>query len=1468
MLSNVSSAIFTEAESVSMTPIVSAEWNQNLFNAPYLTMAGDGTKMSLSLTTGTVASVTVGAKPNFTTKSFTMSGGTGKVLYTVTANNGKAYKVITYVKTDNPTPVMISSYAKGTTGAGASSEEASSVGWRKIVTYVGVSEESDSMSSFEYVINARDISGSDTNAIVYFTVPEVYETTYFDYRNNSLWPTESVFTNFRPGESYVYSGNNRCSLPSNYRRITSPTIKNYTTPAYSPISAIVQNPKSYVNTPPVPVLKNVLPSSISQYKYFVSDPGVASPAYYPKITAIYEKPIITNKIVIKFNSIMTTPTINITIDGTTITVDESQSIAVPTSPDGLLVLYWTGSAWTKTKWSDSDMPIFSSTGELAQKTTISKITVKQVSKVNKTEFDSYDSDTFTEDLARMQIVEISPRLEIDLTDFVEDVSIEKSLDSKNNNLPISSTNSNSAKVTLSGIPEMSGGNLVPIFSSQSDSTATILSNMLRKGIKVYIGFNLDGYSLAASTNSYGINTYIPGGVFYSDSWNEQDIDSVSIQCFDVSKYLQSTPSPDYVVKQKDVLTIITNLLEMAGFTDYDYDSLYNALNSKAITVDLFYYFNNSKDTTLIDAINKILLPYQIAAYIDEYSIMKFKGLHEILTSTTSNISISDSSVMDGGFSISNKAKPGKISIRYKPPRTKTSPSLQNLVDKSLLNSPSFIFTSSGDVVWQQQSIDSVGFNYLDANMSKDDNKFKINVNDVQDRFHTFDRDSQGYVVIEDEVVSFLYKEYAISKTNSFNILGTYSSLSALKTAHPTGLNGHAYLVSTATYFWDVITNDWALFDPEEATVSVKNDLEYLSEVNKYIREQNVQLVQQKSTITGVSGSGTEITYTANNTFTVGEVVTISGINPDVYNSSTAKITARTSTTFKIAGTANTTYVSGGTATGNMKFDTRTDQTGYITNVKRGLFGTVPTDHNIIESLSGKGLSKAIINFNTETITLNAGLTSIVDDHDAQPLLPSVKKIQLSVADNDHRVLIYPTDHLDIGYQTFLVKFNLVDPTVSSLSGVFFNASAESLNLDTNAIDCSLYYEDPSYVTINLQQGDNRYEANITALYNQLVGNFSKILKPQTVSNGGDPEIISDNPLTLKLIHYVSDGTDGEDGTIASPKSILSAFLNNIEVTDWKVFKAFIDPETGEEVADYIGTGVNKKTGAGKRPSLPVISNEGKVFGYYTQLIEETLIGEVTCLRELYATKKPLKHPAANHFFQDAEFLNGLIQDQPLHSLSPSYMMQTNPEISKINVYDVQYTTPAAISANIFPIQYMWRYYPENYIGGDLSYQKKKLISENALSYSSILNTGYRAKFAIANSSPHLVFLNSEASKDNNFDINLNLYTNEIIAPADTELVEYVVDQSNAVEVAQMDAEWIQSKEAAEKTLRLIQQGLEGFSKDVSLSIFGNPLIQVGDIVTLSYSLNGISQQKYVVHSVAQNFSNGLSTSLTLNRIQE
>jgi hypothetical protein len=789
-----STDIFQNSDSIKLIPVVSAEWNHNLFNQPYMTTAGTGTKISGTPASAYTDATTGEAKANFTTKKFTMSSGTGSVSYTISGLSGVAYKVVTYVKTNSAMPVMINAFGKGSSSQfGSEQVEASSLGWTKIITYVGASKTSDTFSSFVYKIVANRFAEETENPVVYFTVPEIYETTFFDYKNGSLFPTDSVFTYFRPGESYVSSGDSKCSFGLRYRRIASKALstetattvsgKDFFGSKYMPLTPIIQNPSFFLSSPPVAVLKNALPTDINPYKYFVSDSSSKS------ITAIYEKDIVTNKIVIKVNTLMTVPTLNIYVNGSLITVDASTSITPVANADGyingLITLYWTGSAWSKTPWTT--MPQFDSVGALTLTTTINKIRVTQISRTVNTAFSSYSGSSVTDDLNRMHVIEISPRLEVDLSDFVQDVSVSKSLDSNNTALPISSLNSNDSKITFSGIPSLKNGSIVPIFSSQSNNSLTVLSNMLRKNVKFYVSFNLQDYSVIGTSPTIATNKYIPAGVFYSDSWQENDIQEVSVQSYDISRYLQSRPVPDYVANLKTVFEVITNILDLAGFTDYDYDSLHKICNNKAQPLDIAYYYCNSKDTTLVDALNQMFVAYQIGAYIDEYGVMKFLGLYDILTNTSEGLAISEAHIEQGGLSVSNTEKPGKISLRYQTPKVKQSPALQNVKDLDIKNSPAFIYTTSNDVVWQQQTADSVGFNYIDSDMSEDSNTLSINNNDLLDIFHTFNMDTNGYVAVEKEIMSFEYKQYTISNTS----------------------------------------------ETKSTTVSVKNSLELASEINKF-----------------------------------------------------------------------------------------------------------------------------------------------------------------------------------------------------------------------------------------------------------------------------------------------------------------------------------------------------------------------------------------------------------------------------------------------------------------------------------------------------------------------------------------------------------------------------------------------------------------------------------------------------------
>ena len=1361
MLTNVDKNIFLNSSSIELTPVVSAEWNQNLFNKPYTTIAGTGIKETIAIASGyTVASVTgTNAKYNFTTKSFVMSGGKGDVAYNVTTGGGgNAYKIVTYVMTDNASPVMLNAYAKGTsTQFGSKSIEVNSFGWTKIETIIGSSGTSDAISSFKYTMSFNAFSTDQVNPTIYYTVPEVYQTTFFDYQYGSMWPTDSVFTHFRPGESYVPSGDSKFHFPTDYRKVNTSILSGYTAATYSPVTSITQNPSFTFASSPVPIFKSLLPSNMSQYQYFVSDTSSKN------ITGIYEQGISANKIVIKLNTIMTTPTINVAIDGSLITVDGSTSIAFPSSQsssddnpniDGVLILYWTGTAWSKTKWTT--MPKFGSDGVLSKYTSFQKITITQISKVNKTEFNSISNSSVVDDLLRMHVVEISPRLEVDLTDFVKDVSINKSLDSKNNFVPISSINTDDASIGLSAIPLYSNNLPIPLFSSQSNLSVNILSNMLRKNIKFYINFNVKSYFNTATGAFTPINTYVPGGIFYSDSWNETDIKDVKIQCFDITRYLQTTPVPDYVGNLKSVFDIITNVLDMAGFTDYDYDSLYSICNDKAMPLDLAYYYCNSKDTTIQDALAQIFLAYQIGAYIDEYGIMKFKSLANILSSGTSVMSISDAQIVESGYSITNKAKPGKISLRYQSPKIKQSLALQNATRPDIKNSPSFVYTTSNDVVWKQESVDSVGFNYLNANMAEKDNLFKINNNDLLDIFHTFSLNNNGYAMIENEIVSFVYKQYTLS-------------------------NGSG-----------------------STTVSVKNDIELSSEINKFIKKYQSGLVTSDGTT-------------------------------------------------------------------KADYDVVVTPTGYITDVQRGMFGTSPSAHTLATSLSSKELSAISVASN-----YSAGSNSIsmpvVDSKDTTSGNPSVKKIQVSSAAYT-KSLIYPTTLRDQGYKTYSTKFDFASLGTSA-AGLFFNLNSTSSTEGAYFVELIKYNQTVDRYCLAVYRVVSGQEvliawSDVSGIVTNIINNFEKVLTKTGTGSNYSYTIAQDQAFHIKFVHYSSDGSDGE--TVGE---VATAFINNVEINSWSILSSSSNSTTA---VTWVTTDKNTVTKRRKKIMLPTTVSTGSIFGFYASTKPVAISGilfptvatttAVANLREIYANQKPLKERSVSYYIQDREFLNSMIQGQNTFSYYQSYMMQTTPEIIGINVYDVQYANPAAVSTDVYWGGYLWQYFPGTQPVDQQFYQKQR-VDEYSVSFSTPINTGFRAKMAIANNSSHMVYLTHISDNINQFTNNLTLWTHEIVAPSDPEIIEYVTDSSNPTEVAQVDTPWIQSKAAAYKMLAVIEKGFDGFSKDTTVNIFGNPLIQVGDIITITYSLLGVKERTYLVHSVSQTFNQGLKTTLMLNTLNK
>jgi len=103
---------------------------------------------------------------------------------------------------------------------------------------------------------------------------------------------------------------------------------------------------------------------------------------------------------------------------------------------------------------------------------------------------------------------------------------------------------------------------------------------------------------------------------------------------------------------------------------------------------------------------------------------------------------------------------------------------------------------------------------------------------------------------------------------------------------------------------------------------------------------------QTAAITGAVKSGSNVTYTATNTFAVNDMVTVTGITPSGLNCTSKAITARTGSTFTISNAAATgTYASGGSAAGGVATYTASNH-GITLGQTVTVTGIVPTTLNL------------------------------------------------------------------------------------------------------------------------------------------------------------------------------------------------------------------------------------------------------------------------------------------------------------------------------------------------------------------------------------------------------------------------------------------------------------------------------------------------------------------------------------------
>jgi len=129
---------------------------------------------------------------------------------------------------------------------------------------------------------------------------------------------------------------------------------------------------------------------------------------------------------------------------------------------------------------------------------------------------------------------------------------------------------------------------------------------------------------------------------------------------------------------------------------------------------------------------------------------------------------------------------------------------------------------------------------------------------------------------------------------------------------------------------------------------------------------------RSANITGLSTTGSSVTYTAENNFSPGQTVKITGVVPTQYNVSSAIITSASSTQFTISSSATGTYTSGGYASSYSAIFSATipqDVSGVISEI-----GLYPGSRKSANSFDSKFITSFDNNLNWTDGSYNPQIT--------------------------------------------------------------------------------------------------------------------------------------------------------------------------------------------------------------------------------------------------------------------------------------------------------------------------------------------------------------------------------------------------------------------------------------------------------------------------------------------------------------
>ena len=332
---------------------------------------------------------------------------------------------------------------------------------------------------------------------------------------------------------------------------------------------------------------------------------------------VYEEDVLCNKIVIKVQNHLSIPSsfsVDILVGGSWTQVYNvptnptrlADPVAVATESDdfksGELNLYYQrNGTWSKTlsRMDDFDELIASTPTHFKRIRGIRFRVDSMVPVVSPPTKPTGEKFIDTLKATPLELIEISPRLEADVTNYVESFNINSSIgDSTNFGLPVGTVVAGAGNIALSN--EEGQFLFASILSTSKMLNEDVKFNFYQK---VYVPDVDETFN-------------VPMGVLYSSQWNIGEDYSVSVDLEDGMKYLRQLSAPDFMISAFAATSaIILMILDNVGVTGLEFKKSSDAKENDKEDIVIKNFFCQ-KEQTVAEVLENIAVATQCSMFYD------------------------------------------------------------------------------------------------------------------------------------------------------------------------------------------------------------------------------------------------------------------------------------------------------------------------------------------------------------------------------------------------------------------------------------------------------------------------------------------------------------------------------------------------------------------------------------------------------------------------------------------------------------------------------------------------------------------------------------------------------------------------------------------------------------------------------------------------------------------------------------